>query len=342
MSQYGTDALRFTLASMASPGRDIKLAEERIEGYRNFATKIWNAARFIQLHAEGAIASAPPESRPFPDRWILSRLNHCIREVTNALHHYRFDQATSHLYQFIWHEYCDWFIELAKPSLQREQHPDAAVTRHTLLESFEIIQRLLHPVMPFITEEIWQSFPHEGLSIMTQPFPAEHPDWTNNQAEHECALLQTFVTTTRTGRALLNIPTNESLTIWGTTTIDAETASLQTLQPYIESILRSTLHIAPNTAWPSDHILQLVNGNLTIGIPVESNLDLQQVVKKVKKQVEAKHKEYSRLQDRVASPTFREKAEGSVIQESEERLTNLRQELDLLTSSEQQLATMLT
>jgi len=342
MSQYGTDALRFTLASMASPGRDIKLAEERIEGYRNFATKIWNAGRFIQLYADGAKAAVPPASRPFPDQWILSRLNHCIREVNQALENYRFDQATSHLYQFIWHEYCDWFIELAKPSLQQEHHPDGPVTRQTLVESFEIIQRLLHPVMPFITEEIWQSFPHEGMSIMTQPFPTEHPGWTNSQAEHDYALLQGFVTTTRTGRALLNIPATAPLTIWGTTTNPVETANLQKLQPYIESILRSTLQLTPTATWPSAHILQLVNGNLTVGIPIESNLDLQQVVKKVKKQVEAKHKEYSRLQDRVASPTFREKAEPSVIQESEARLTNLRQELDLLTSSEQQLANMLT
>jgi valyl-tRNA synthetase len=341
MSQYGTDALRFTLASMASPGRDMKLAEERIEGYRNFVTKIWNAARFIQLHADGTQVSAPPESRPFPDQWILSRLNYSIREITKALHNYRFDQATSSLYQFIWHEYCDWFIELAKPSLQQDNHPDASATRHTLLESFEIIQRLLHPVMPFITEEIWQSFPHDGLSIMTQPFPTEHQDWPNTQAEQKFSLLQAFVTTTRTGRALLNIPANQPLTILGTTTNDEEAANLQTLQPYIQSILRSTLTLAQTKDWPSDRILQLVNGNLTVGIPVEPNLDLQQVVKKVKKQIEAKHKECSRLQDRVASPSFREKAEPSVIEESEERVTSLRQELTLLTSSEQQLATML-
>ena len=125
MRQYGTDALRMTLASMASPGRDIKLAEERIEGNRNFVTKLWNAARFIQLYADGPQTSLAPQSRPFPDKWILSRLNHTIREVTKAFEDYRFDQAASTLYQFIWHEYCDWFIELAKPCLQQENHPDA-------------------------------------------------------------------------------------------------------------------------------------------------------------------------------------------------------------------------
>ena len=342
MSQYGTDALRFTLASMASPGRDIKLAEERIEGYRNFVTKIWNAARFIQLHADRPKTPAPVASRPFPDRWIMSRLNHCIREVNNALEHYRFDQASSHLYQFVWHEYCDWFIELAKPSLQQEQHPDAATTCYTLVESFEIIQRLLHPVMPFITEEIWQSFSHEGPSIMTQPFPAEQPDWTNIQAEKDFSVLQSFVSTTRTGRALLNISTNQSAPIYGASTNAGETTSLKQLQPYIEPILRSQLTLAQTTDWPSSRLLHLVSGHLTIGLPVESNVDLQEVVKKVQKQIKAKDKECSRLQDRVSSPKFREKAEPSVIQESEERVSNLKQELALLTSSEQQLASMMS
>ncbi len=341
MSQYGTDALRFTLASMASPGRDIKLAEERIEGYRNFVTKIWNAARFIQLHADGPRTPTSPKTRPFPDRWILSRLNFTIREATNALNHYRFDQAASSLYQFIWHEYCDWYIELAKPTLQQNDHPDASLVRHTLLESFEILQRLLHPVMPFITEEIWQTFPHEGLSIMTQPFPVDKPDWENFQAEHEFSLLHTFVATTRTGRTLLNLPINQTSSLLGTATIDNDTESLKTLKPYIESILRSSLDITPTTSWPSERILRLVNGNLTVGIPVQNNLDLQQVVKKVKKQVEAKDKECRRLQDRLSSSKFREKAEASIIQESEERLRSLRQESSLLKDSQQQLATML-
>ena len=341
MSQYGTDALRFTLASMASPGRDMKLAEERIEGYRNFVTKIWNAGRFIQLHAGGPKAALPPDRRPFPDQWVLSRLNYAIREITKAFDNYRFDQATSYLYQFIWHEYCDWFIELAKPNLQQTNHPDASSTRHTLLESFEIIQRLLHPVMPFITEEVWQSFPHEGPSIMTKPFPTEQQDWSNSQAEQDFSILQAVVSTARTGLALLNIPANQPPAIFGTTTKQDEAVSLKKLQPYIQSTLRSTLTLSQVTDWPSDRILQLVTGNLTVGIPVETKLDLQQVVKKVKKQIEAKQKDCSRLQNRVASPSFREKAEASVIQESEERVISLKQELTLLTSSEQQLATML-
>ena len=339
MQQYGTDALRFTLASMASPGRDIKLAEERIEGYRNFVTKLWNAARFIHLYADGPRASPAAEFRPFPDRWILSRLNHTIREVTKAFDDYRFDQAASALYQFIWHEYCDWFIELAKPCLQQENHPDAPATRRTLLESFEIIQRLLHPVMPFITEEIWQSFPHEGPSIMTQPFPTEKPEWIDAEAEQVFSLLQAFVNTARTGRAFLNLSSAQTPSIYGASAQANDTAILTFLAPYIESILRSS--VITDQGIPPLRTLQLPSGHFsTIGIPVPDEVDLQAVVKKIQKQIGEKEKEVQRLGSRLSSPEFREKAEPSVIQESEDRRTKLVDELGILNLTERQLASM--
>jgi valyl-tRNA synthetase len=341
MRQYGTDALRFTLASMASPGRDIKLAEERIEGYRNFVTKLWNAARFIHLYADGPRSSLAAEFRPFPDRWILSRLNHTIREVSNAFEDYRFDQAASALYQFIWHEYCDWFIELAKPCLQQENHPDAPVTRQTLLESFEIIQRLLHPVMPFITEEIWQSFPHEGPSIMTQPFPSAKPEWVNAEAEQAFLFLQAFVNTARTGRAFLNISSAQTPSIYGASTEVNDTAILTFLAPYIESILRSS--VITDQGIPSLRTLQLPSGHFsTIGIPVPNEIDLHEVVKKIQKQIGEKEKEVQRLGSRLSSSEFRQKAEPSVIQESEDRRTKLFDELGILNTTEQQLVSMTT
>ena len=339
MRQYGTDAMRFTLASMASPGRDIKLAEERIEGYRNFATKIWNAARFIQLYAHGPQITVAPTSRPFPDRWILSRLNHTIREVTKAFEDYRFDQAASYLYQFIWHEYCDWYIELAKSCLQQENHPDAPATRHTLLESFEVIQRLLHPVMPFITEEIWQSFPHEGQSIMTQPFPTEKREWANAEAEQAFSLLQSFINTVRTARALLNISPSQTPFVYGKSAHDQDLAILTALKPYIEALLRSSMETG--NLIPPPRSLQLPSGHFsTIGIPIPTEIDLQQVVKKVQKQIGEKEKEVQRLESRLSSPDFREKAEASVIQESEDRRAKIMDELDILNITEQQLASM--
>ena len=338
MGQYGTDALRFTLASMASPGRDIKLTEERIEGYRNFVTKIWNAARFIQLHANGGKTPDPSGDRPFPDKWILSRLNHAIREVTKALDGYRFDQAASHLYQFIWHEYCDWYIELAKPSLQQDNHPHTSTTRHTLLESFEIIQRLLHPFMPFITEEIWQSFPHEGQSIMTQPFPTEKPKWANSSADQDFEILQSFINTARTARSLLNISPSQSQYMYIDSKNDTVTTTIYSLKPYIEPLLRTSLQTVNITP---PRTLQLPAGNgITLGIQVPNDVNLQQVVNKILKQAEEKGKEIERLDKRLSSQNFREKAEASVIQESQDRLTKLNDDRDVLNLAEKQLTKM--
>ena len=153
IDQFGADALRFTLAAMAAQGRDIKLSTQRVEGYRNFANKIWNAARFILMNLEGERSSTPPAQRSFPNRWILSRLNSTIRTVTEELEQYRFDRAASALYQFVWHEYCDWYLELIKPALQNPASEQAAEARCTLVETFETVQRLLHPFMPFITAD---------------------------------------------------------------------------------------------------------------------------------------------------------------------------------------------
>jgi len=342
MSQYGTDALRFTLASMASPGRDIRLAEERIEGYRNFVTKIWNAARFIQLHTQEGIPFKASLRRSLPDRWILSRLNQAILAVNRSLEDFRFDQAASHLYQFLWHEYCDWYIEFAKPNIQKADHPDAHSTRQTMLESFEIIQRLLHPIMPFITEELWQTFPHQGQSIVTQPFPTEIPEWVDQEAEESIQLLQTFVTTARTSRAILGLSPSGPLPVWGHIGPSTGSSTFPDLIPYLEFLLRSPVHLDPRENWPKTHMLTLVSGPLTVGTPVESHIDLPEVIKKMQKQQAEKEKERSRLQARLASPDFREKAEAAVIKDSEDRLSTIRQELEVLTNSQQQLITMLS
>ncbi len=185
MEQYGTDALRFTLASMASPGRDIKLAEERIEGYRNFANKIWNAARFILINLEAPRAESSVMKRSDDDKWIISRLQRTIHTVANLLEEYRFDEAANALYHFIWHEYCDQYIERAKLAMTDKSSPKAELTRATLAESFETMLRLLHPFMPYITEEIWQQLPHVGESITVAPYPTPNDDLIDELIEQE-------------------------------------------------------------------------------------------------------------------------------------------------------------
>ena len=228
MDKYGTDALRFTLASMASPGRDIKLSEERIEGYRNFANKLWNAARFILMNLEGERADAPVGERPAADQWILSRLHRCIGEVNASLEIYRFDEAANGLYHFIWHEYCDWYLELSKPTLADKASPQAALTRTTLVETFETMLRLLHPFMPFITEEIWQTIkregaplgsappaptPHAGDSLMVAAYPTPNPALIHDPIEGEIKAIQDLVTAVRDLRGVHGIPISRKLSL---------------------------------------------------------------------------------------------------------------------------------
>ncbi|RMH07560.1 MAG: valine--tRNA ligase [Nitrospirae bacterium] len=340
MSQYGTDALRFTLASMASPGRDIKLAEERIEGYRNFTNKIWNAARFILMHADGPTVDIPVFERPFPDRWILSRLHGTIRSSTQALEEYRFDHAAHILYHFTWHEYCDWYLELIKPALQHPEREEAAISRHTLFLSFEVLQRLLHPFMPFITEEIWHALPHHGETLVLASYPIAPSSWQAPAIEQAFEILELFVTTIRTGRALLGYNPAQTMTVYGTATTDRVRAILQDIRGFIEHLSRSTLILAEHGDWPDGRILHLVARDMTVGLAVEGTVDLRKVLDRIRKQMQAKDKEAARLRSRLSSPEFTAKASPEVVKESETRLALLSQELALLASSETQLAKM--
>ena len=342
MSQYGTDALRFTLASMASPGRDIKLSENRIEGYRNFANKIWNAARFILMHADGPSEARPIADRPFVDQWILSRLNHVTRTVTARLEEYRFDQAAGQLYQHIWHEYCDWYLELIKPALQNGDSPTARSTRATMLQTFEHLQRLLHPFMPFLTEEIWQTIPHQGESLVRQSFPVATQEWENAEAEQTFAVIEQIVTAIRTGRALLDYGPSKSLTILITSKDPDELAQLNEARDHVAHLCRGTVTLADQETWPAGRILHLAVGSFMVGLTIEGEVDLNKALTRINKQTQAKQKEATRLQGRLGSPDFAAKASPEVVQESKDRLDLLTAELSLFASSEQQLRKMVS
>ncbi len=340
MQRYGTDALRFTLASMASPGRDIKLTEERIEGYRNFANKIWNAARFILMNLAGPRAAVSPHTRSFADRWILSRLNGTVAQVTASLEQYRFDQAASQVYRHIWHEYCDWYLEMVKPALQRSS-AEAAATRQTLIESFESLLRLLHPFMPFMTEEIWQTMPHEGESLMIQSYPVPNPEWDAKEIETQFEVLTYFITTVRTGRALLNLPPGQLVTMYGTGKDVEEVSLLERLRGHVELLGKGSLRLIPLEQWPLGEVLKLAAEGLTVGLAVESGLDLQRALDRISKQRTDAMNESKRLEAKLANVGFTAKAPPEVVAEHEQRVRTVRHELDMLTSSEEQVHEMM-
>jgi valyl-tRNA synthetase len=341
MEQFGTDALRFTLASMASPGRDIKLAEERIEGYRNFANKIWNAARFTHMHLAGIKETQPPSDRSFPGLWIRSRLNDTIRVVTKELDDYRFDRATNALYQFFWHEYCDWYLELIKPVLQDPLHPEGSATRQTLQDTLEVFLRLLHPFMPFISEEIWQTLPHEGETIVTQSYPVPQTHWHEPSAEETFRLFEQSIGLIRTARVLLNYPPGQEVRVFVTHEEPAASATLVTLERNLAHLGRGRISPLPISQWPTSNVLRLITDGITMGVSVEGDVDLKKALDRLEKQIAETDKESERLDGKLSSADFVSKAPPEVITDHRDRLRALSRDRAMLTSSEQQLRTML-
>ena len=341
MEQFGTDALRFTLASMASPGRDIKLAEERIEGYRNFANKIWNATRFSLMNLDEPRTANAPSERSFPDRWILSRLNHAIQVVTTELEAYRFDQAANALYQFIWHEYCDWYLELIKPALQNPASLNAPGTRQTLVDTLETTMRLLHPFMPFLTEEIWQTLPHQGESIVVQHYPTHETAWIAPEMDQRFTLLEQTIGLVRSSRVLLNYPPGQPMTFYVSHEEPQRHAHLNHLKPYLAHLGRGTVELTPTATWPIGNLLRLVIEGLSVGILVAGDVDLNKALDRLLKQQSEQTKEMERLEGKLRNLEFTAKAPLEVITDHQNRLASLRRDQIMLASSEQQLRAML-
>jgi valyl-tRNA synthetase len=341
MEQFGTDALRFTLASMASPGRDIKLAEERIEGYRNFANKIWNATRFSLMNLDGPRTATAPSERTFPDRWILSRLNQTIQSVTSELEAYRFDRAASALYQFIWHEYCDWYLELIKPTLQNTASPEGPGTRQTLVETLETTMRLLHPFMPFLTEEIWHTLPHQGESIVIQRYPVPDITWTAPEMDQRFTLLEQTIGLVRTSRVLLNYPPGQQITFYVAHNEPQHQNHLDQLRSYLGHLGRGTVVLSPTSKWPTSNLLRLVTEGLSVGIVVAGDVDLNKALDRIVKEQSEQTKEIERLEGKLRNQEFTAKAPPEVITDHQDRLASLRRDQTMLTGSEQQLRVML-
>ncbi len=299
MGKYGTDALRFTLASMASPGRDIKLAENRIEGYRNFANKLWNAARFILMNkATATVLPKTPSQNP-ADVWIRIRLYETIQSVDAAMDRYRMDEAAETLYQFVWHQFCDWYLELSKVALQGDGN--RAETVATMQEIFASILTLLHPFMPFITEELTPYFSDQPLGKAS--FPTVDETFLNRPQNRtvaqwiEAGVIET-VSKLRNIRGEMNIPPSEEMTV----IIDTQDPKLSDALPYIKRLAGiGAVRVQPADRSQPAAVVQTAWG------PVDILLDPQQVEKEVdrlKKVLQKMEKEQTDLNQRLNAPDF--------------------------------------
>jgi len=340
MEKFGTDAFRFTLAALAGLGRDIRISEEWIEGYRNFANKIWNASRFVLTNLDGYDPALARKGTPsIADRWIGSRLNATTATVRKALDTFRFNDAAMAVYQFLWSEFCDWYLEIAKRSLYQAENPvERAVTQRTLVETLDATLRLLHPFMPFISEDIWQRLPRGGGAapnpatyIMVAAFPKAGRKGRDAAAEIEMTPVIAVVGAIRTVRSESRISPAVELTVTvGCSSMDA--ARLRAAVPLIGALARARVTVEPGAARPPQSA-HAVAGGADVFVHLEGVVDVGAERARLQKEIDKARKETAFLEGKLGRPDFVERAPAEVVARDRERLVEQGQILEKLTAS---------
>jgi len=339
MDKYGTDAFRFTLAAMAAMGRDIKLAEERIGGYQNFVNKLWNASRFVQLnlaqdHDAGAKGQSGLDALELglADRWIRSRLAATTREARAAVDAYRFNDYANVLYQFTWHEFCDWYIEMSKIPLNGADLIQVAQSRQLLRELLEQILLLLHPIMPFVTEEIWQSFGEARPSIMGQKYPALDPSWIDADTEKQMELLMGVIRAIRNLRSEVNCPPGKEVKVifFGP---QADLGFLRAQQAYLRALARvGSADFLANGDRPKGAATAVV-GATEVYLPLDDLINLDEERARLSKEIGKVEDEMQRVQKKLGNSDFIAKAKQEVIQKERDKALQFEEKLRTLRTS---------
>ncbi len=344
---FGADALRFTMAALAGPGRDIKFDLARCEGYKNFCNKLWNATRFVLMNTEGFTAPAAGETStlaPVTDaeRWILARLAKTVAEAETHFTTYRFDLLAQSLYEFAWNEFCDWFVELAKPALNGDDAAAADSTRHTLLFVLERVLCLLHPLVPFVTEELWrQVAPRlgiDGRTIMLQRYPhsADFAVQAYADAEADIEWLKSMVSALRRIRSELGVPPKKTvrLLLQDGTVEDAARIARHASQLKFLNSLDSIDAVAGD---PPPAAAALV-GSLKLLVPLEGLVDLDAERARLDKEIKRVQGEQAKSQGKLASETFVQNAPAAVVEQERKRLTDWTAQLETLTAQRARLS----
>ncbi len=329
MERYGTDALRFTLAALAAQGREIRLSNERIEGYRNFANKVWNAARFVLSNLEGYRPALARKARPtLAERWIRSRLARTVVATRQALAAYRFNDAAGAVYQFLWHEYCDWFLEWSKLTLYRGDDPAArARVQATLLEVLETTLRLLHPFMPFLTEEIWQRLPRGArapASIMIARYPRGRRRDLDPDAEARMAPVMSVIGAVRNLRSELQIAPGRPLIAIVRPPAGPVADALQDAAAAVAALARAEVRVDPAAARPPRSLLAVAEG-CEVYVPVEGVVDVAAERARLGREIRRVEEDLARTEAKLARPEFRERAPAEVVAREEARRAEQRE-----------------
>jgi valyl-tRNA synthetase len=329
---FGTDALRFTFAALASTGRDIKFDLGRIEGYRNFCNKLWNASRYVLMNTEGADCgqSGGDIELAAADRWIRSRLQTTVAAVDEAIRGYRFDHAAQAIYDFTWNNFCDWYLELSKPALTNDGASDAAKrgTRRTLVQTLETLLRLAHPIMPFITEGIWQKVkPLAGINgdtIMLAPYPVADSSLDDPLAVAEMDWVMRFVLGVRRIKGEMNIPPGRPLPVLLENATAQDTAWLEASRPYLDFLARteSVTVLGPGDQAPESAIALV--GEMKVLIPMAGLIDKDAELRRLDKEITKLKGDMERTERKLANPSFVEKAPPAVVQKERDKIADLQ------------------
>jgi valyl-tRNA synthetase len=335
---FGTDSLRFTFAALAATGRDIKFDLGRIEGYRNFCNKLWNAARYVLMNTEdqdcGVGAQFPDDIElSVADRWIISRLQQTEAKVTDALEGYRFDHAAQAIYEFTWNEYCDWYLELSKPVLNDDGASDAAKrgTRRTLVRVLETLLRLTHPIMPFITEEIWQRVaPLAGASgetIMNQPFPVADEAKIDLDAVREMEWVKQFILGIRKIKGEMNIPRGKPVPVLLSHASESDKTWAEKHRAYLDFLANTeSIDVLPAGDEGPESATALV-GDMKVLIPMAGLIDKEAELARLEKELGKLRQDVERTEKKLSNPSFVDKAPEAVVQKERDKLAEAKSAL---------------
>jgi valyl-tRNA synthetase len=335
IDRYGCDAVRFTLASLASPGRDINLSEKRVEGGRNFATKLWNAARYAEMNGCTPFDKAMPpgfdprEADEFINRWVADATAECAVRVAAALETFRFDEAAHHLYHFVWGTFCDWYLEFTKPILQGEDAAARAETQATTAWVLKHILHLLHPIMPFLTEELWQELGGAGMLIVA-PWPelSPQPDAAVRLADMKSVI--DLISAIRAARSEMNVPPGVRIPLIG-----SMRGALSEQREQIERLARVEVQAKDIFA---GHGIQVVVDGETFVLAIAGVVDLVLEKSRITKEISRAEGDLAKFEARLGNKGFREKAQREVVEELEQRVEGIRRHRDRLRAAHDRIA----
>jgi valyl-tRNA synthetase len=342
IEKYGADSLRYFLSTGSSPGQDLRFSIEKVESVWNFANKIWNASRFALMNMEGLAYEEIDLTgeKSVADKWILTRLNETIETVTRLAEKYEFGEVGRVLYNFIWDDFCDWYIEMAKLPLYGEDEAAKRTTRSILAYVLDNTMRLLHPFMPFITEEIWQNLPHQGESITTAAWPKGNPELTDAEAAEEMKLLVEIIRSVRNIRAEVNTPMSKKIKLILKGKDEQTVSTLQKNSAYIERFCNpEVLSIGTDVEEPGQAMTAVITG-VELILPLQGLINIDEEIARLEKELDKLNKEVERVQKKLGNEGFVKKAPEKVIEEEREKEKDYSEKRDAVQNRINELKTL--